>query len=302
MPHPGPVVTVARGMAEFRVVVDLSSLFPRDGLFGGAAFDAAHFPALQEAVREAAEAGRARWRAYATGAPLPEGHAVPDRHQKPYGTSIGLRQIGDFEAEVFTDYAHAEVLDAGEPARDLKEMLDRSRKVRMGKRGRYLIIPFRWTQPKQNGQAATFGPNEMDHEVRGWWRGKTRSVRYGQGDYDWGARFKAADARKLGMDVDTPGKARNQVNMYAFRKRGATGGAAANASFMTFRTMGSWQSDKWIVPAKPPLRIAETVAREVRAEAEASFKAAAAEDLGNLVGAGRGGGGSIRRIPGLRRR
>lgn len=288
-------------MTEFRIGVDLSSLFPRDSkLFRGAAFDAEHFPALQEAVREAAEAARARWRAYAAGAPLPDGHSVPARHRDAYAASVRVKQTGDFSAEVWSDYGEADALERGEPARDLKEMLNRSRKVKVGKRGRYLIIPFRWSRPPSVGW--TGGPNEMDHEVSGWWHGKARSVAGGRG----GAVFGRSAARDLGLDVDSPGKGRNQVNMAAYRPRGATGGAAANARFMTFRTMGDWQADKWIVPAKPALPIARTVRDEAEAEAAASFRAAAAEDLGRMVEGAfsmrPGGGPSLRKVPGRGRR
>lgn len=285
-------------MADFRIAVDLSSLFPRNSpLFRNASFDAAHFPSLQEAVREAAEAGRARWRAYAMGSPLPGGHSVPARHQDAYAASIGLKQLGDFAAEIFSDYDKADLLERGEPARDLKEMLATSRKVRQGRRGRYLIIPFRWSRYK-DGEG---GANEMDHQVSQWWTGKRRSVAGGQG----GAVLRQGVAQRMGLDTETPGKGRNQVNMVGYRKAGSTGGAAANASFMTFRTMGEWQSDKWIVPAKPPLPISATVAREVRAEAEWSFRAAAAEDLGRMVEGAfsmrPGGGPAIRKVPGRRR-
>lgn len=281
-------------MADFRIFADIARLLP--GLAGklpeGAALDAASFPSLQEAVREAAEAGRARWRAYAAGAPLPSGHAVPDRHREAYAASIGLRQTGDFSAEIFTAYDKAEAIEDGEPARDLKDMLWKSRKVRRGKRGRYLIIPFRWSRPPSVGW--TGGANEMGHDVAHWWSNKKRSTPGGER----GAAFKRADALRLGHEVDAPGKGRNQVGMLAYRPEGARR-SASNTTFMTFRTMGEWQDGQWIVPAKPALPVSSTVAAEVAREALPAFREAAAEDLGRMTegmfSMRPGGGGSIRK-------
>lgn len=281
-------------MTEFRIGVDLSGMIPPN-----AAFDAQHFPMLQEAVRAMAEAGRARWLAYANGAPLPSGNSVPGYHRKGYAASISLRQIGDFEAEIISDYRGAEAIDQGEPARDLKRMLDTSNKVGTFRDGRrYLIIPFRWTAP--GNTRFTGGSNEMRHDVRHWWKGKTRSVAREGHETEWGSRFTKKAAQGLGLDTDTPGKDRNQVGMHAFRSPKARGGAASNARFMTFRTMHSG-SDGWIVPEKPALHVTETIAEQIREDAEGVFREAAAADLGRLMAAAGprpGGGGAIRRIPG----
>ncbi len=140
----------------------------------------------------------------------------------------------------------------------------------------------------------------MGHDVAHWWSNKKRTVQGVQS----GATFRAANALALGHDIHTPGKGRNQVNMVAYRPNGARR-SAANNSFMTFRTMGEWQSDQWIVPAKPPLHVISTVAAEARREAIPAFRDAAAEDLGRLTegmfSLRPGGGPSIRKVPGRRR-
>lgn len=283
-------------MTEFRISVDLSGVLPPDS-----AFDAMHFPALQEAVRQVAEAGRARWLAYANGAPLPGGGVVPGFHRKGYAASIRVVQTGDFEAEVYSDYSRADAIEDGEPARDLKRMLDTSSKVRWFKDGRRaLIIPFKWSAP--GNTRFTGGPNEMAHSVRHWWKGKPRTVASEGEETEWGSRFKRRDAVGLGMDPDSPGKDRNQVGMHAFRTPGARGGAAANASFKTFRTMVDG-SDGWIIPAKPALHVAQVTAEQVREEAESLFPLAAAADLGNLMqqmAPRPGAGGAIRKLPRVR--
>jgi hypothetical protein len=261
-------------MEEFRIEIDLRSILPDLGTLD----DLASLPHLQDAIREVAEHGRRRWQAYASGAPLPGGQEVRRRHQKPYAASIGVRQIGEFEAEIFTDYRFAPNIEHGEDPVDLKKALYTSRKVRISRGRRYLIIPFTW---RTAAEGADLGKNDMEPTLTEWWR--TRGWRrVGEAG---GSAFRGIEARQLysSSDLTIPGKARNQLRMQATANPGARGqkitrGNLHTTTFKTFRTMMEG-SPGWVIPAKPPVPVAATVEQEIRDEAEQVFREAAAADV-----------------------
>ena len=253
----------------------------------------APLPSLSAAVRDVAERTHAQWVAYAQGEPLPSGKKVSDRTGR-YAASIKLRQTGDLAAEVYSDERVAEQIESGVPARDLKEMLRTSRKTRLNARGgKYLVIPFRWSQP--GGQGAHGG--QMPISVANWWRYQPASKVAGwaertsaTGDivpqrlYHWGASLQLADMDRLG--IRGTGARKLMRGMVSFRPQSArSAGGASKGGAMTFRTM-SESSSGWITRPKPGLGVARQVAEQVRPEAEKAFKAALEADLARLFGKG----------------
>jgi hypothetical protein len=267
---------------DFSIRIDVSSLVPAD-----MRMDPRDLPNLQAAIREVAQMGVQRWRAYASGAALPSGRHVAERHHEKYSESIKVRQVGDFEAELWTDYEKAEAIEHGEPAVDLKKALYTSRKVRRFKDGRrFLIIPFNWTKPRGGAPVGLAGAdrNVLPHDVVHWWQGKRAVDHTRRRGSRWQDRISTFDIEEMGGDPWSRGKDRNMVGMHMFRGGRGGGGRFAGASFKTFRTMAEGQSG-WIIPRRPALEVAATVADQMRTEAQETFRIAAAQDVARALAA-----------------
>jgi len=198
-----------------------------------------------------------------------------------YVQSLYWEYTGPFSAVVTTGYRVAQELETGRPARDLKRMLDSSMKVRVAESGkhkgqRYLIIPFRHNVPSSDGpssyakqmpgdiysQAKALSPTIVKkggHRESGTGAYNTKTKQkylVPQKSYDWGGRLPAGMAPKL--------KPHHTTDIYAGMVRMKTG--KKSSAYLTFRVMGAWQTNKWIVPAQPGRWIAKAVAESVQQE------------------------------------
>lgn len=271
-------------MTAYSISVPLAPIVPP-----GFRIDAGSFPTLGYAVQRVAMAVQTRWVGFAMGTPLPSGATIRAR-TGDYAQSIQLRQLGDFEAQVYSLLPEAEGHETGFPARDLKDMLQTSAKTRVFKKSgkRYLIIPFRHGTPG----TSTMG-NPMPQAVHGWWRNRQASsvvsigtrpsqvqagVSVPSRSYAWGDRLKKGDLAALGIKGTA---ARHAAGMVNFRKPGGTGGGS-HSGFVTFRTMVEG-SPGWIVPAKPGRYPAKTAADELRPVAEKAFARAVEDDLALIL-------------------
>lgn len=274
--------------------IGLTIDFPPDIPFGADAF-----PTLTGAVQAMAQSAYQQWKRYAQGEPLPNGQVIGVR-SSTYHRSIQLQQIDPFHYRCFSNLAYAEAIETGNPARDLKKLLDSSLKVRRSKDGkRYLIIPFRWGTPGTIG----FGGNVLPSAVHHFWKppGVTRSrvismgsrvsgtgaddlktrkpLLVDQRNYQWGQRLTAKHLGALGIGGQA---AKRMAGMVNFRNPGGTGGAA-HSSFLTFRVM-SEDSTGWKAPAIPGKYPVKTVAEKMRSIAERAFRAAVEEDCRRALG------------------
>lgn len=241
-------------MTPFRVSVDLGPLFSAN-----AGLAQQLFPLIRQAVSAVAEEGAFRWKQAVQHARLWEGE------KGPYIESIKWSMTGPFEAEISSDYKQAGPIETGRPARDLKVMLQTSRKTRQGKHGRYLIIPFRHNTPGQTAHAPAM-PGAIYSKARvlaasrllppGTVKAPTRVSASGhvvpQHSYDWGGRLPGGLAPKL--------KPTHKADPYAGMVRFDTSvGKAKSSAYLTFRVM-SEKSAGWIVAAKPGLYLAKKTA------------------------------------------
>lgn len=253
-------------MAEFKIDIDLSGLIQHQRVI-----TAEVMPLLSQAVRAVAQQGAANWIAAVRRAKLWSGE------KDAYAATIRYEMTSDFSAVIFSDYKHAEAIESGRPARDLKKMLDTSTKVRQTKTGtRYLIIPFRHNTPGNTAHAPAMPPAVFKmvkslelskitgHTKRlsgtGAFSMKTQSpymVR--QRVYSWGDRLDGDDV---------PKQYKGMVRMNT-----ATGEGKKSSAYLTFRVM-SEKSNGWIVPPQPGLHLAEKVANELRPLAERAFQEA----------------------------
>lgn len=245
-------------MSGYKVKVDLGPLF---GSVGGMA-DAV-FPLIGQAVRAVAEEGAFRWKSSVAKARLWEGEKAP------YIESISWQMTGPWSAEISTDYKLAGEIECGRPAKDLKRMLQTSKKTRAVQSGpkkgqRYLIIPFRHNTPGNSAlarampdsiyaQAKTLPPSRLlpPGTVNPPQRLSASGHMVAQHSYQWGGRLQAGLAPKL--------KPSHKTDPYAGMVRFSTSTPGAKSSaYLTFRVL-SEKSSGWIIPPRPGLYLAKQV-------------------------------------------
>lgn len=268
-------------VAKYQIRIDLSHVMGSVG----SVLNAYVLPTVHQAVKAVASETVYRWKDSVAKAKLWSGEKTA------YIESINWLMVGDFEAIVSATYGQAEAIETGRPARDLKKMLDTSLRVRVAKHGkhagmRYLIIPMRHNTPG-NVALAQAMPKDVYNKAKrldpstitgritrpsgtGALSLKTRKpVEVPQQKYSWGARLPAGMRAKLSPHHTTD----IYDGMVRFK---TSAGKGKSSSYMTFRVMGEWQADKWIVPAKPGLYIARDVHSQIALEAPLVFQQAIA--------------------------
>ncbi|MBE0437614.1 MAG: hypothetical protein IBX56_17650 [Methylomicrobium sp.] len=247
---------------SYQVKVDLNDVL--------VALDAAVkdvFPQMSQAVQMVAEHGANEWRSRVAKARL------WNVEKQRYIESIQWRMVNPLSAEIWTDYNLADEIEKGRPSRDLKKMLQTSKKVRLSKSKshngqRYLLIPFRHNVPGNDALAMSM-PSDIYAVAKhleksqvltpGSKKPATRLSASGhtvpQQSYKWGGRLPAGLAPKM--------KPHHKTDIYAGMVRmNTSAGKAKSSAYLTFRTMGEWSSG-WIVPPKPGLFIARDVAGDL---------------------------------------
>lgn len=255
-------------MSDYKLSVDLGPLLAQNWQISQAIF-----PLVGQAVKAVAEEGAFRWKSAVMKAKL-----WPDGEKNPYVESIKWQMLGPFTAEISTDFRLAGEIETGRPAKDLKRMLQTSKKTRMSKSGphqgqKYLIIPFRHNVPTAGGEGA-YAP-QMPPSVYAQAKklspsfllpmmSKNPGIRLSasghyvtQYSYQWGGRLPAGMAPKL--------KTNHKSDPYAGMVRfdtstpGKGGKKTKSSAYLTFRVMGEW-STNWVVKARPGLYLAKGVA------------------------------------------
>jgi hypothetical protein len=233
----GPVIAALQGVINERVLPDLHA-----------------------AVMRMAALAREDWQTAITHAKLWEGE------RDHYRDSIQIEQTGPYAARVWSEYKYAGDIETGRPAYDMKAMLRTSTKTRMGKKGVYLIIPFRHnvaSLPKAVHKAAkALAPSKVTGTGT---RVSATGHTVAQNTYLWGGRLKAGSV---------PQMRRQHVGMVKFD---TSTPQSPRGGYLTFRVMSA-SSTGWIRPAQPGIHLLEGVVERLRPQAEAEFAAA----LGNV--------------------
>lgn len=237
------------------------------------------FPLLNQAVRAVAAQTAANWQQAVYSAKLWSGE------KDAYAKSISWKMTGDFSGYVEATYKYAEEIENGRPARDLKAMLNTSKKVRSSKNGvRFLYIPFRHNTPGNGALAHAMPPDiyamaknleasmVVGQTTRQSGQKGMQHLSVPQSIYKWGGRLPAGLAPKL--------KAHHASDPYAgmVRFNTSTPGGAKSSQYLTFRTM-SEKSKGWIVPPQEGQKIAEGVVNDIRPKAQMAFQKAIALTL-----------------------
>lgn len=186
-----------------------------------------------------------------------------DRYRLSVNVDIDKKNL---TARIYSDDPMATPFETGEPARDMKRMLNTSEKVRVAKGGkhpgqRYLIIPFRHQTPGYTAHGSAM-PTDVYRQAMALTKSKSTLIsmrRSGlnasdvrtrgplltmRSSYNWGGRLKGANV---------PNRFRGMVRMET------SSGKQTSSKYFTFRVMAE-SSTGWIVPAKPGRFIVRGVA------------------------------------------
>ena len=228
-----------------------------------------------------------------------------------YIGSLQWRMTGAYAVEIGTDETIAELIEKGRPARDLKTMLNTSRKVRRTEKGRrFLVIPFRHNTPGHDALAPAMSPQAyklalglsasliIGHSRRPSGQVVSLNPRTGmraspmhtpfasdvrarsertvrQRHYQWGGRLTAQALQEAGFSSSDIKRYAGMVRMNV----NSPGGRARSSAYLTFRIMAEGQSG-WIVPAKPGLWLARDVANAIQPVAQTILEKAAMLEAG----------------------
>ncbi|MHA0048572.1 hypothetical protein [Deinococcus sp. PEB2-67] len=245
------------------------------------------FPNQVRALQGLAQLAQRRWIEYATGArALPDGRTL-SADSGEYASSIKIRADGALKYVIYSDAPHAEWLEYGGPAWDMRKLLGTSDKVRISEDGhRYLIVPFRHKAPGALGVT-------MPQETHSYWLQRDRkssvvsghyreqSVQPGgatvtRNTYLWGDRLSARDLSDMGLDPE--GAARNLVGMVRFQHQDRGG------SYLTFRVISDASENGWQQPAQPGFAPAQATHDFIQQHYAEVMRIALEEDVAGLAG------------------
>jgi hypothetical protein len=245
-------------MADYTITIDLPNADDIRRVVNGAVF-----PRVKQAIRNIAEITREDWINAIKKARLWSGEKTP------YMASITVAYPTDLSAVISSNYKYAEEIETGRPPRDLKRMLQTSKKIRFAKTGlhagqRYLIIPLRHNVSGMSADtyqaASSMAPSVVTGKALQNNGGTGARVRMRQrATYNWGDRMNAPGTNQHGMvRFDTSSK------------------KSKSSTYLTFRVMGEWSAG-WIIPAQPGQYIAKKVAEAMQPAADEVIKLAFAE-------------------------
>lgn len=285
-------------MISFKVTLNLADVMTAKSMVNKAVF-----PLLNQAVRAVATQLAANWQTE-----VYQQRGMWAGEKDAYAQSISWEMVGDFQAMVQATYDQASQIETGRPGRDLKKMLDTSRKVRRTTDGRrFLVIPLRHNTPGNNAHAKAMpsgvhamaqalsasrltaqtrrqagemthldpkaGMSAAAHQEPYLTNTRTKAaVMVKQNHYQWGGVLKASVLKAAGMSA-------GDVKRYAGMRRFDTSTPGAKgSSYMTFRIMIEGQQG-WVTKAEPGRYIAKKVEDAMRPLAEQAFQEAVKRTL-----------------------
>jgi len=235
-------------------------------------------PATANAVERATGAVQQRWIDNAKGAfHRTSGdylQGIYDGLQYPYERDI-------YKGAVFNTVPHADWVENGTPAHDMKKALFTSSQVRISAKGkRYLIIPFRHGTPSRGSHEGGVGQQRatlrtMPQAIYAMAKNLNRSrmisarqvnnpvnggtaIRY---SYQWGGKLSGKALEDAGL-TDVGRRPHWKSSPYAGMVRFPRDKNTGQSTYVTFRVMHE-DSTGWIHPGTPPMKLAEKTAREM---------------------------------------
>jgi hypothetical protein len=243
-------------------------------------------PATSAAFETSARLVQAVWKGWAMGGPVA---GIPNI-KTPSGrlaNSIKIERPGVFDRLISTDSRHAQRIQDGSPELDMKTTHPFGKKSRVSKEGfPYLIVPFRWGTPnEEGGKRAHFG-NVIPQVVYPMALEMIKSYRLKQRadgskavhpeknysgknvtrhEYQWGGHYEGDD---------------NMDGMVRMNKETKGGGS----TYFTFRVISVKQlitaPYSWIRKATEPIDVPLAVANETKPWVEELIQAGLEADFG----------------------
>jgi len=196
---------------------------------------------------------------------------IPSFYRDRYASSIKVQFDPDkMGARIYSDDPVSSLVENGFPARNLKNALNTSAKVRVAGGGkhagqRFLIIPFRHNTPDNTALAGAM-PQAIYEQAKQMSKsvvtGKV-SMRSGLGASSLRTKGPLMTMRNTyawGDRLDGPDIPKRFKGMVRFD---TSSGGQKSSSYLTFRVMGEWSSG-WIVPAKPGKFIVKAISKQVQ--------------------------------------
>lgn len=270
--------------SAFNITIDLGPVMAQGGIL-----TKEFFPRVHEAIGAIASQASKNWADAVMGA-----SGIWSEEKKAYASSITWEYVNDYHARVTTSYKHAEQIENGRPARDLKVMLNTSMKVRRTMQGkRFLIIPMEHKlssmtpQMQQAVQAlvpstvtgtTTRRAGEINAFIPGRGMSPLSEARQRRDPFASDPRTKgpAMVARQRYQWGERLGGFGPTKGIYRFDTQGQ--GAVRHSNYLSFRIMMEGQPG-WIVPAKPGLNLVPGVVAGINPVAERVIQEALKRDL-----------------------
>lgn len=240
---------------------------------------------IQDALQQAADYVQATWQQVVMGAEQIPGAKTPKANinlRRIYADSILTEKqvagMGSFSQRIAATKKIAEQLEHGTGPWDMKPMLLGGPKSRVGKNGKYNIIPFR------HGTSDSYSPNSnftpMPKNVYRQARELKASVKQGNA-MKWGGRLPAQGP--AGQNKTTGYQHKNQIHEGMVRIE-KTYRAATQSQYMTFRVVSERSAaGSWIHPGYEAHNIAQGVAAFCKPAVEQMIGDAAAADIQQAI-------------------
>jgi len=248
-------------------------------------------PATSAAFDTSARLVKATWRGWAMGGPV---RGIPNikTPSSRLATSIKIRRISAFNANIESESPHAQRIQDGTPELDMKTTHPFGNKSRVSKEGfPYLIVPFRWGTPNKSGGARAHFGNVIPQSVYPMAKQLEKSFRLATVDKSGNITGGQVHAEKnySGQDVqrseyqwakegrlEADGKMDGMVKMGNDNGRGST--------YYTFRVVSVKQlltaPYSWIRQAVQAIDVVGAVERETRPLVEELIQAGLEADFG----------------------
>jgi hypothetical protein len=245
-------------------------------------------PNIQSAIAQAAGYVQATWQQAVMGTQIVPG-------MREITQNVGLRQLyannivlseqlqggSNISQRVLAIKKIAQDLENGTGPWDMKPMLLGGPKARMGKNGKYNIIPFR------HGTSSGYSPNNnfptMPKDVYKQARELKASVKSGNG-IKWGGRLTGTEGKYAPGHNPTSGYQHKNGKYEGMVRVEKTYAKATQSKYLTFRIVSEHSAPgSWIHPGYKAHHIASSVEAFCRPAVESMIMAAANADLQNAV-------------------
>lgn len=241
-------------------------------------------PNIEAAVERAAGFVQAQWQQAVMGADIFPG-------MLPVTSNIGLRRIysdsivtrdqvaqgNSINQQVVATSKVAEQLENGCAPFDMKPALLNGPKARIGKNGRYNIIPFR--QGTGSGSSLNSNFPAMPKDIYKQARALKASVKQGNAT-KWGGRLTGTETQHAPGKNPTSGYQHKNGRFEGMVRIEKTYAKATQSKYMTFRIVSDKSAPgSWMHPGYKPHNIAAAVSNFCRPAVEAMVQQAAVLDL-----------------------